>query len=61
MKTFMNLRTIILFLGKKENLFHKFTCGLLLPELGLIANDVKMKYAIVTTEMMQLNCNGSFV
>ena len=46
---------------KQKQLFHEFTCGLLLPELGLIANDVKMKYAIVTTEMMQLNCNGLFV
>ena len=42
-------------------LCYHFTCGLMLPELALITKDVEMKYAIVTTEMMQLNSEKKFV
>ena len=40
---------------------YHFTCGLMLPELALITKESKMKYAIVTTEMMQLNSEKKFV
>ena len=42
-------------------LCYHFTCGLMLPELALITKDVEMKYAIVPTEIMQLNSEKKFV